>query len=562
MALSVVLVIGYVAALAFVAVRARAARRYADFSLAGRSLPLALVFGSLCAAYVGPGFSIGFVGKGFQSGLLFLCVGLAYSVQNILVGMFIAPRLRSLTDCHTLGDAIGYRYNRTCQVLAGIVSVGLCAGFAAVMAKAGGVVVQDIFSIRMGLAVVSIVTITMLYTTFGGLKASVMTDALQFTLFTVLMPAIFLFVLARRMDGGTATLAREVTTATAAGFRSTSVMEIIGLMAAFLLGETLIPPYANRALASQTTGISRNSFILAGMFSMVWFTIMISLGIVARVVVGAGPDEDHVLLTLVRTTMPAEGYVLLLVALVSVIMSSLDSLLNAGAIAFTEDVIKPFATSRTPPLVCGRLATVALAILAAVAAVAVPSIITGLLICYTTWAPAILPALVFGLWLRRPRPLAGILSMVTGAAAALVLQLIQSRRSEALAVPPILLSLAASLAAYLLGHLLGGRPEEQRMETLYSRCCLRSPRHGQRHLGGHRPDCGRSRVKRLDPPPEIIPSKATGSPSVCEGIRRPCALLWKAVHGRLRRRDSLIRGSGIWLGRMPLWLPGQARGAS
>lgn len=463
MALSVVLVIGYVAALAFVAVRARAARRYADFSLAGRSLPLALVFGSLCAAYVGPGFSIGFVGKGFQSGLLFLCVGLAYSTQNILVGMFIAPRLRSLTDCHTLGDAIGYKYNRTCQVLAGIVSVGLCAGFAAVMAKAGGVVVQDIFGVRMGLAVVSIVTITMLYTTFGGLKASVMTDALQFTLFTVLMPAIFLFVLARRMDGGTATLAREVTAATVAGFRATSPMEIIGLMAAFLLGETLIPPYANRALASQTTNISRNSFILAGMFSMVWFTIMISLGIVARVVVGAGPDEDHVLLTLVRTTMPMEGYVLLLVALVSVIMSSLDSLLNAGAIAFTEDIIKPFRNiSDAAALVCGRLATVALAILAAVAAVAVPRIITGLLICYTTWAPAILPALVFGLWLRRPRPLAGILSMVTGAGGALLLQLVQFLRPEALAVPPILLSLAASLAAYLLGHVLGGRPEGQR----------------------------------------------------------------------------------------------------
>ncbi len=460
MILSVALVIGYVMVLGFVAVRARAAREYAEFSLARRALPLALIFGSLCAAYVGPGFSIGFVGKGFQSGLLFLCVGLAYAAQNILVGIFIAPRLRSLSDCHTLGDAIGHKYNRTCQVLAGIISVGLCAGFAAVMAKAAGVVVQEVFGVPMRFAVVLVVLITTLYTTFGGLQASVMTDALQFTLFTILMPAIFLFVLLFRMEGTTATLTHEVVMATSAGFRATSPVQIVGLVAAFFLGETLIPPYANRALATQTTGASRSSFVLAGLFSIVWFTMMIVLGIVARPMVAAGTHEDHVLLTLVKTTMPMEGYVLLLVALISVIMSSLDSLLNAGAVSFTQDVVRPFThISDRGSLLCGRIATVSMAALAAAAAVAVPSIINGLLICYTVWAPAILPAAVLGLWLRQPRPLAGILSMITGAAVALLLQFVWPNATE---IPPILLALAASLVAYLLGHLLAGSTREHR----------------------------------------------------------------------------------------------------
>jgi len=456
--LSVALVIGYLMALGFVALRARAAREYAEFSLAKRALPLALIFGSLCAAYIGPGFSLGFVGKGFQSGLLFLCVGLAYAAQNILVGLLIAPRLRSLSDCHTLGDAIGHKYNRTCQVLAGVISVGLCAGFAAVMAKAAGVVAQEIFGIPMGSAVVLVVVIAALYTTFGGLQASVMTDALQFSLFTILMPAIFLFVLLFRTEGTTATLTREVVAATSAGFGATSPVQIVGLVAAFFLGETLIPPYANRALAARTTEASRNSFVLAGLFSIAWFTMMIALGIVARPTVAAGTHEDQVLLTLVKTTMPMEGYVLLLVALVSVIMSSLDSLLNAGAVSFTQDVVRPFAhLSDRGSLLCGRLATVTMAILVAAAALAVPSIIDGLLICYTVWAPAILPAAVLGLWLRQPRPLAGILSMTTGAAVALLLQFVWPNATE---IPPILLALAASLAAYLLGHSLAGSTRE------------------------------------------------------------------------------------------------------
>ena len=452
MVASVALVAGYIILLGIVAVRARAAREYAEFSLAKRSLPLALIFGSLCAAYVGPGFSIGFVGKGFQSGLLFLLVGLAYAAQNILVGLFVAPRLRSLSDCHTLGDAIGRKYNRTCQILAGVISVGLCMGFAAVMANAAGVVVHDVFGIPNWVAIILVAILTTLYTSFGGLQASVMTDALQFVLFTILMPAILLFTLFVPLHDSAAALTYELKAATMAGFQSTSWVQIVGLVTAFLLGETLIPPYANRALATRTTSASRNSFVLAGLFSMVWFTVMISLGIVARAIVPAKTGEDDVLLTLVKTIMPTEGYAMLLVALLSVIISSLDSLMNAGAVTFTQDVVKPFARiSDGASLVCGRLATVGIAVVAGAAAMAVPKIIVGLLMCYTVWAPAMLPTAVLGLWLKRPRPLAGILSMVTGAAVALSLQFIWHYTPED---PTILLALAAAIAAYLMGHFL------------------------------------------------------------------------------------------------------------
>ncbi len=450
--LTVFVVAAYVVVLTFVAVRARTARRFSEFSLAKRTLPLALVFGSLAATYVGPGFSIGFVGRGFKSGFLFLGIGLAYAVQNILVGLLIAPRLRALKNCHTLGDAIGQKYDRKCQIVAGFISVGLCAGFAAVMARAGGVVVNDVFGLPSWSSVIVVVGITALYTTFGGLRASVITDAFQFSTFAILLPIILLLVLIFHLDGGAATFAREATTATTDGLGSTSLIEIVGLVAAFLLGETLIPPYANRALASRTTRISRNGFMLAGLFSVVWFIIMIALGIAARTIVPAGTHEDRVLLKLVESIMPAGGYVLLLVVLVSVVMSSLDSLLNAGAVAFTQDIVKPFVElPDETALNVGRCATIVIAAVAAAGAVAVPSIISGLLICYTIWAPAILPALIAGLWIKRPRPLAAILSMAVGTLVAIMFQFVFP---SAIDVPAIIPALGAALLAYVLGHWL------------------------------------------------------------------------------------------------------------
>jgi len=450
---SVALVAGYVVVLTFVAVRARAVREYTEFSLARRALPLALIFGSLCATYVGPGFSIAFVGRGFHSGYLFLLIGLAYSVQNVLVGVLVAPRLRALHDCHTLGDAIGLKYNRRCHVLAGVISVGLCTGLAAVMAKAGSLVLTDIFRLPLWASLVLFVGFTTLYTTFGGLRASVITDAFQFSAFAILLPVILLLALAFHLKGGVAAFVEQGITATSDGLAATSPIEIVGLIAAWLLGETLIPPYANRALASKTTRVSRYGFVLGGCFSVVWFLVMIALGIVARGIIPAGTEEDHVLLTLLKTIMPTEGYMLLLVVSISVIMSSLDSLLNAGAVAFTQDIVRPLRTlPDSSALDVGRAATVIIAAAAAVVAVAVPSIIRGLLVCYTIWAPAILPVLVLGLWLDRPKPLAGLLSMVVGALVALLFQL---PALDATGIPAILPALGAALLAYLIGHVLG-----------------------------------------------------------------------------------------------------------
>jgi SSS family solute:Na+ symporter len=254
-----------------------------------------------------------------------------------------------------------------------------------------------------------------------------------------------------------AAFAKQASAATSDGFATTSCIEIVGLVTAFLLGETLIPPYANRALASRTTRISRNGFIAAGIFSVAWFMVMVALGISARSIIPRSTGEDYVLLEMVRSVMPAEGYALLLVVLVSIVMSSLDSLLNAGAVAFTQDIVRPFANvPDTASLAIGRSATIIIAAIAAVGAVAVPSIISGLLICYSIWAPAILPALIIGLWIKRPRPLAGILSMGIGTLVAVIFQFIFPSLTKVPAiitkVPAIIPALGAALLAYVVGH--------------------------------------------------------------------------------------------------------------
>jgi SSS family solute:Na+ symporter len=288
------------------------------------------------------------------------------------------------------------------------------------------------------------------YTTFGGLRASVTTDVFHFVMHALFLPPLLLYLLLFHFEGGAKAFFQQAVSATATGFQGTTPLQIISLITAFLLGETLIPPYANLTLASKTARVSRGSFILAGLFSALWFFVMISLGIVARTLVPADTPKDHVLMDLVKAEIPHVGYALLLVTLVSIVLSSLNSLLNAGATVLTQDLIRQFA--HLPDQVAlrtGRACTILIAGIAAAAAMFVPSVIEGLLFCYSIWAPAILPALVLGLWLKEPRAWAGTLSMIVGTAVAVAFKWPFFSRTG---IPPILPALACSLFAYAVGH--------------------------------------------------------------------------------------------------------------
>jgi len=181
---------------------------------------------------------------------------------------------------------------------------------------------------------------------------------------------------------------------------------------------------------------------------------MVALGISARSIIPEGTGEDYVLLKLVKSVLPAEGYALLLVVVVSIVMSSLDSLLNAGAVSFTQDIVKPFVELPDHrALYIGRSATIIIAMITVAVVPFVPSILDGLLICYTIWASAILPALIIGLWIKKPRPLAGILSMGVGTVVAMIAVICLFVFPSLIDVPAIIIpALGAGLLAYLLGH--------------------------------------------------------------------------------------------------------------
>jgi len=83
-----------------------------------------------------------------------------------------------------------------------------------------------------------------------------------------------------------------------------------------------------------------------------------------------------------------------------------------------------------------------------------PSIIDGLLIIYSLWAPSVLPPLVLGLLIKRPPRVAGLASMLTGIALSVIWQFALHEPGK---MPALLVGLVGNLTVYALCILLGSR---------------------------------------------------------------------------------------------------------
>lgn len=371
-----------------------------DFAVAGNRIIWPVFFGSLAAAFLGGGASLGLAGQSYASGYVYMFAFLAYSIQTVLIGWFVAPRLKRYPGAHTVGDVMDAHFGRGARLLTGILSFALCAGILGAQALAIGTVVNATIGLPVTPSVVIGMAIVILYSTFGGLWAVIQTDMMQFVLLGVLIPVTLLIGVYR--SGGVGELLAGIPDTHLSGLGGMTLLAFAGLFVSFLLGETLVPPYTQRTFSTPDGRHARIGFVLTGIFSALFFFITASLGLVALRLF-PGIDSEAALPTVVMELLPVGLVGLVVAALLAVVMSTASSYMNSAAIVLVKDIYQPFIK---PDLSGGhrlwleRATTVAIGVLATLFAISVPSIVDALLYAYSLWAPTViiplLGAVLFG----------------------------------------------------------------------------------------------------------------------------------------------------------------------
>ncbi|TCD48411.1 sodium:solute symporter family protein [Chlorobium sp. N1] len=417
-----VIVIVYLAVVLLVGLLAgRGIKNMKDYAVADKSFGSMVIFATLSASFIGGGFSMGNAEKVFLIGIANIVALWGFSLKEILVATFIAPRMERYPDAISVGDIMEPHYGKGARVFSGIFGVALCAGILGAQVGAMGYIFNLFLGIDRSTGILIGCGIVIAYATFGGMRSVVWTDVIQFLVLTVGIPLTLYFGI--RQAGGWESLTASIPAArlqlpTEPG----AVLSLAALFLTFLLGETLVPPYVQRLLIGRSAGHVSRGTMMSGLFSIPFFAITGLIGLVA-LALDPSLNPNLAMPFVIKASLHPILQGIVIAAVISIIMSSADSFLNGAAIAFSNDIVRPL---RSTPLESGtelmlaRLTTLGVGLLAILFALSIESLLDILIYAYNFWAPTVLvplAAAILGFRATRRRFIAGAAAGIAAALA-------------------------------------------------------------------------------------------------------------------------------------------------
>jgi len=167
--------------LAMMAVGAKAASRSGgleSFFLAGRSLRPALLTATLAATILGASSTLGMAGLGFSEGLTGAWWLLSGTAGLLVLSFFLAERVRA-AGCYTLPELLGLEYDQRARLAASALILVSWTGIIAAQIVASGKLLSVLFGSGTEFFMIASAAVFVAYTTLGGQRSIVKTDALQ-----------------------------------------------------------------------------------------------------------------------------------------------------------------------------------------------------------------------------------------------------------------------------------------------------------------------------------------------------------------------------------------------
>ena len=446
----VVLAIGYVAM--------RKIHGFEDYAVAGRRLPIVFLFATMAATATGGAATIGRASQSYESGIVIFTATVGFVLNQLVCGLFLAPRMRAIGKLFTVGDVMGFYYGRAARALTGVFSFLYSVTLFGVQLLAMGRILQTITGLPLVPLTIAGAVITILYTGLGGIWAVIYTDLLQFVVLAFGLTTATLVAI--HSVGGVGAIVSGVSAIDPVRMSPTgdwASSEVVGIFVAFLLGEALAPYFVQRYFATRTPSDTRWGVTLFGGYYGFYTIVVIALGLSGVSLLG-DVEPDLVLTSIVRDVLPIGLRGAVFAALLAAVMSTGDSILNNASVIFTRDLyqklFRPSASDESM-LRWSKATTMFIGAGGVVAAMSVPDVFELLVYTYTLWAPSIIPPLVVALlwggptdrhvspWAAAPAIVAGISTTFLWGSRVL---------GEPLGIPAVVAGVAANLLVLVVVH--------------------------------------------------------------------------------------------------------------
>lgn len=423
---------------------ARRIRTEDDYLVAGRRLGYPLAIFTIFATWFGAETCIGAAGRVYESGLSGGSADpFGYALCLLLMGAVFAVPLwrRRLT---TMADLFRQRFSAGVERFAVLLMVPTSLLWAAAQVRAFGQVIAASSELDVTLTVSVAAAVVIIYTTSGGFLADAITDLIQGISLIIGLLILFGAVL---LAGGERVLAEvPVERLALLGGGELPWYEVAESWAIPVLGSALAAEMVARVIAVRSPQVARRSFLAAGGVYLAVGLMPVALGLIGAVAIPGLEHPEQVLPLLAQRHLHPLLYTLFAGALVSAILSTVDSTLLVSASLVSHNLIvhaRPHLTEAQKVRIA-RICVAIFGVLAYVMALRAEGVYELVEQASAFGSSGIFVVVVFGLFTRLGGARSATAALATG-----VLAWVLGR--YALELPfAFLASLACATAAYLV----------------------------------------------------------------------------------------------------------------
>ncbi|MEY4438905.1 MAG: Sodium/pantothenate symporter [Pseudomonadota bacterium] len=331
---------------------AKRVQNSADFAIAGRHLPMAMIVTTTFATWFGSETVLGIPAKFVNGGLHGVVedpFGAGFCL--IFVGLFFAAKLYRMTLL-TISDYFRERYGRTVEVACSLIIMVSYLGWVSAQVTALGLVFNllsnGVVSLELGM-VIGVASI-LAYTLFGGMWSVAITDFIQMIILVVGLSILAVFA-AGQAGGADKVIELAVSQDMFKFWPEPNMKDILFFFASaitIMLGSIPQQDVFQRVMSANSIKAATHGPVIGGICYILFAFVPMFLVVSAMLIMPEqataliADDPQKVLPTLVMTQMPFVMQVLFFGALLSAIKSCASATLLAPSVTFTENIWRQF----------------------------------------------------------------------------------------------------------------------------------------------------------------------------------------------------------------------------
>lgn len=329
---------------------------------------------------------------------------------------WLGPRMRRLMpNGHSLTEYVRYRFGRPMYITTLILMLFYMFVFLAAEMTAIAQAIRLVADVPLFWTALIVAIATVAYTMYGGLRASIFTDRIQF--FLILPLLVFMLVGTLVLVGGYGPAFGAARTEAPDLFSMTHGPGIefgVTLVIAVLAANVFHQGFWQRIYACRDEQTLRRAYTMAG---LVVIPMVFIAGLFGLIAVSTGVEADAMsvaLFVVIADTFPTWMTLMVLVLAIALVMSSMDTLLNGMASTVTSDLARLGSGWTAPRLLrSSRWVTALIAVPAVGIASQGYSVLYLFLVADLVCAGALFPVF-YGLFARRFTGQAAFVATLSG----------------------------------------------------------------------------------------------------------------------------------------------------